>query len=146
MGRNNKYITHIKPYLNDIKKWYVEMTEAEIIKKLGIGATSWEKYKKDYPELKEVLTDGKQELVVELKQTLKRKALGFHYTETKTNTRIVDGSKIVTVEEVEKYSPPDVGAIHLLLKNYDKDWRNDDLTTIELKRQKLELEKEREWK
>ena len=36
---------------------------------------------------------------------------------------------------------PDVAAIHLLLKNLDDDWRNDDRPTMRLKMQKLELEK-----
>lgn len=47
------------------------------------------------------------------------------------------------IEEYERYSPPDTGAIHLLLKNLDPSWRNDDQATMNMKREKLELEKQK---
>ena len=34
---------------------------------------------------------------------------------------------------------PDTGAIHLLLKNIDPNWRNDDATTLELKKRQTEI-------
>lgn len=43
------------------------------------------------------------------------------------------------VIETKKYAPPDVGAAHLLLKNLDKNWRNDDAATMELKRKQVDL-------
>ena len=55
-----------------------------------------------------------------------------------------DGKKVRIVEETERYAHPDTGAIHLLLKNLDETWRNDDQTTVDLKKQRLELEKEKQ--
>jgi len=49
----------------------------------------------------------------------------------------------VKVEETEKYAAPDTGAIHLLLKNLDDNWRNDDKATMDMKREKLELDKQK---
>lgn len=143
MGRKNKYESHVKPRLTDIKEWYGTLTEAQIAKKLGISVASFEKYKLLYPELVACLQSGKEILIEELKETLKMKAKGFHYEETKTIIKKVDGVPVTTVEKYKKYSAPDTGAIHLLLKNLDESWTNDDKTTIDLKRSKLELEKQK---
>lgn len=140
MGRKNKYETHVKPYLNQIQEWYGELDERQIaVDRLGIAVSTWEKYKKQYPELREVLKKGKQELVSELKTSLKKKAKGFYYEETKTCIREVDGKQVKVIEKYKKYAQPDTGALHLLLKNLDNDWHNDDKTTIDLKKKQLEL-------
>jgi hypothetical protein len=122
------------------------MTEGQIAKKLGVSSSAFEVYKNQNPELVECLQKGKDILVDELKDTLRTKAKGFHYKETKrTYIEGPDGEKVgeVKVEEVEKYAVPDTGAIHLLLKNLDEKWRNDDSETMKLKREKLEFEKQK---
>ena len=139
LGRKGKYDTHVKPYLDKIKEWYGEMDEKQIAEKLGISIASWENYKNAYPELREVLKNGKQELISELKNSLKKKAKGFYYEETKTSIREEGGKQVKVVEKYKKYAQPDTGAIHLLLKNLDDSWRNDDKTTIDLKQKQLEL-------
>lgn len=143
MGRLNKYETHVKPHLAEITEWYNDLTERQIAKKLGVSATSFEAYKKEYPELKAALKSGKDTLIKELKDTLKKKAKGFQYEEKRTTVRRQNGEDVVTVETFSRYSPPDTGAIHLLLKNLDDAWRNDDAVTIKLKQQKADLEKEK---
>ena len=62
---------------------------------------------------------------------------------TKETVRIEAGKQIKVVERYTKYSPPDTGAIHLLLKNLDPEWRNDDRETMDLKQRKLELERQK---
>lgn len=143
MGRRNKYELNIKPHLHKIPKWYETMSEGEIAKKLGVSVASFENYKKQYPELLEALHSSKQELVERLRYSLKQKAVGFSYKEIKKTMRKVDGKNTVVVEEFERYSPPDTGAIHLLLKNLDKTWHNDDQSTIDFRDAKLTLEKMR---
>lgn len=139
MGRRNKYETHVKPHLEKIKKWYLTKTEAQIAEKLGITRQSWINYKKQYPELAECLQTSKDDLVDELKGILKKKAQGFYYTE-KTKTVIKEGNaKTTKIEEKERYAQPDTGAIHLLLKNLDPEWRNDDKQTMDLKRKQTEI-------
>lgn len=143
MARTNEYDRRVKPQLDKIKEWAGFLSERDICNKLGITQQTFGKYKKQFAELQTVLDEGRKELVAELKSTLKQKAKGFRYTETKKTIRVVDGVKTQVVEEYEKYSAPDVAAIHLLLKNLDEEWRNDDKPTMKLKAEKLELEKQK---
>ena len=138
MGRKGKYETNVQPYLRDIKEWYQTMTEGQIAKRLGVSVASFENYKSRHPELIEALQNAKETLIDDLKATLKRRAKGFTYDEEKL-TIFSDGTE--KREITTKASLPDVGAIHLLLKNLDDDWRNDDRPTMRLKMEKLELER-----
>jgi flagellar biosynthesis component FlhA len=139
-GRKDKYYSHIEPNLSKIPKMYETMTEAQIAKKLGVGVTSWEKYKNEHEELVEALKYSKENLVEELKSALKQRALGYEYVETVKQVHEEDGKKTKDVKEVKKKCHADVGAIHLLLKNLDDNWRNDDKPTMELKRQQVALQ------
>ena len=141
MGRKSRYETHVKPFLADISEWYELLTEEQIAKKLGVSVASFENYKRQYSELRECLKSGREHLIEELKITLKKKAKGFHYTETKKYIKQEGDKKVQIVETYERYAQPDTGAIHLLLKNLDETWRNDDKATIDIKREKLELDK-----
>jgi len=144
MARKGLYDTKVKPRLKEIAEWYSFQTEEEIAKRLGVGKSSWYTYKNDHPELREALTKGREDLITELKATLKRKAQGFHFKETKRTIRsLANGEAVTVIEEYERYSPPDLGAIHLLLKNLDPEWRNDDQTTVDMKRERMALEKEK---
>ena len=116
------------------------MNEAQIAEIMGVTRRTFIRYKSAHPELVEALKYSREHLINELKSTLKKKAKGFTYTEKKT---VKDNEGLERVETYERYSPPDLGAIHLLLKNLDPEWRNDDQTTINLKRQRLELDKEK---
>ena len=143
MGRSNRYESHVKPRLGEIAEWVQISNENQIAKRLGVSSRTFENYKKDHAELREALKRGREALVEDLKSSLKKKALGYEYTETKTTVRDVDGVRTRVIEEYKKHMPPDTGAIHLLLKNFDESWRNDDRETMDLKKQKLELEKQK---
>lgn len=148
-GRRDKYETHIKPNLKKIPKMYETMTEAQIAKKLGVSVASWENYKNKYPELVDCLKASKQNFCEELKSVLKKRAMGYNYKETKKRIHKEQGKEVKDIEEVEKYAHPDVGAIHLLLKNLDDEWRNDDRPTYELKKKQTEIAQQKadaaEW-
>lgn len=143
MGRKNRYETHVQPHLAEIQEWYGLLDEKQIAKKLGIATSTFENYKKEHPELLEVLKNGRVQLIEDLKTSLKKKAKGFTYEEQKTSIRQEGSKEIKIIEKYKRYSPPDTGAIHLLLKNLDETWRNDDQVTIDLKKQKLELERQK---
>ena len=143
MGRGAKYETHVKPYLDNIKNWIQLQNEGDIAKRLGISRQTLEKYKKEHEELRKALKEGRAELVEDLKLTLKRKAKGYRYKEVRTIIRDIDGKKIKVIEELEKEAHPDVGAIHLLLKNLDETWRNDDAETTKLKKEQVKIAKEK---
>lgn len=139
----NKYETNVKPYLNDIREWYTRMTIGEIADQLCVSRRSFYNYIEQHKELAEALESGKKQLVKELKDTLKRKAMGFYYTEKRKTIKEVNGVNNIITEEVERYSPPDTASIHLLLKNLDETWHNDDAITIQQKQAKIDLEKQK---
>lgn len=143
MGRLNKYETNVKPRLKEIPKLYETMTEAQIARELGVAVSSFEKYKTQYPELIEALRKGKKDLIEELKASLKKKAKGYTYEETKLTQRREGNQTTVVKETYTKVAHPDTGAIHLLLKNLDPEWHNDDKKTIELKQEQLKIAKEK---
>ncbi len=143
MPRANKYDEYVKPHLKDVRKWVLDLNERQIAEKLGITQQSLEKYKKEHPELKEALIQGRKDLVIDLKDSLRRKARGFYYTETKTTIKDDNGKKVEVIEKHEKYAQPDTGAIHLLLKNLDEEWHNDDAFQMEMKRLQAELDRDR---
>lgn len=149
----------MEPYLDQIKDWCSTMTERQIAKKLGVAYSTWNQYKIDFPELTEILKKGRTDLVTELRSTLIKKAKGYSYTETKVVTEevkwpkemyeeLLDAgftadqiakSKLVRTEVSKKEMAPDVAALNLALKNYDKDnWANDP-QTLEIRKKELEL-------
>ena len=132
------YDKKVAPHLEEIKEWVGLLNKDQIAKRLGIGRRTLYRYASEHEELQKCLDEGTEKLIEELKSALKMKAKGFHYKEKKTTIRNVDGVKTQVVEEFQRYSPPDTGAIHLLLKNLDEDWRNDDAATMELKRRTVE--------
>ena len=139
MGRKDRYESHVAPKLKEISKWITTMTEGQIAKKLGVAQCTFQKYKNEHPELNQALIDGTEVLKEELRETLKKKAKGFYYTETKTIIRKENGKDVATIEKYEKYAQPDTGALHLLLKNIDPNWKNDDDRTYELKKRQLDI-------
>lgn len=168
-GKPGKYEDYVKPYLPLISEWCQTMTESQIAKKLGVGYSTWNQYKVDYPEVREAIKKGRQNLVAELRSALIKKAKGYEYIETKETTEhikwpeeiyeaLLDAgftadqiatSRIVKTEVAHKKSHPDVAAINLALKNYDKEnWRNDP-AEYELKKKALELQEKKveqnEW-
>lgn len=147
MGKS-KYDSHVKPHLEKITKWTEDLTDEQIAARLKISRKSFIEYKKQHPELVEALEKGKKRLVVELKDTLKKKAKGFYYEEVKT-VKIHNPDSDAEPEWIEKieinrkYAQPDTGAAHLLLKNLDPTWRNDDAETMKLKKQQVEIQKQK---
>lgn len=135
------------------------MTEAQICKRLGVGKSAWNEYKKRFPELMESIKRGRTDLVSDLKSALIRKAKGYEYTETKITKQKVElpdlmkqalieaGFKKEELERVDlvkteishKKASPDVAAINLLLKNYDKEnWANDP-QMLQIRQEELRL-------
>lgn len=144
------YETNVEPYLDQIPEWYKTMTVRQIAAKLGVSKTTLYNYAQKHPELEAALAGGKDGLVDDLKNAIKRRALGYDYEET--TTRETDSEKNgheITTTTVKKHMPPDLGSIHLLLKNLDPDWHDADKTTIDLKKKELEIKERKveaaEW-
>ena len=140
-GRKNKYEEYVLPHLDEIKEMIQTMTEKQIAMQLGVSEQSFNNYKKEHEELRQALKEGRKGLVSELKSALKKKAFGYTYEESKVVIRKEDGKESRYIEKYTKVAHPDTGAIHLLLKNLDPDWHNDDSTVISMKEAELELKK-----
>ena len=143
-GGKSYSLVEILKNLDKIEEWArAGASEANIAARFGITRQTFWKYKNENGDIFNAIKKGRTNLVEELKGTLAKKAKGFHYTETKKIIRKIGDKKFTTIEEYERYSPPDTGAIHLLLKNLDETWTNDDKPTMELKKQKIELDKQK---
>lgn len=145
VGRTSKYETHVKPYLEDIKKYIsAGATEKEIIDWLGIASSTFYEHKIKYPELRESLDRPKAKSVIEVKNALYKKATGFTYTEKKqylTKDKET-GKETLRVETTEKYCPPDSGAIAMFLRNNDPEYRDRDKQYYDFTEIELELKKQ----
>ena len=119
------------------------------MKFFAISSQSFLRYKKEHKELSEIIDNVRNDLSIELKSILKKRAKGFYYTDTKTYIKDDGEKQIKIIEEHKKYALPDVGAIHLLLKNIDDNWHNDDIRTLKIKEKQTELQERKleqdEW-
>lgn len=142
-GRKGKYETDIKPRFDEITHWLRSgASEKQIYENLGITKDTFYRYKRNYKEFYDLLKNGRQALVMQLRNTLIKKAMGFEYTEVKQYAREENGHKVTYVEKTTKTALPDVAALNLCLKNYDpENWANDP-QALRLKEKELELKRE----
>lgn len=150
-GAKSKYETHVKPHFDKITKLLNEgASESQVAESLGISYSSFNNYKAQYEELAELCRQPRVTLISDLRSALIKKALGMKVERKKTYIRKdADGREAKYTEIMVDELPPDVAAINLALKNYDRDnWANDPQAN-ELKRQELELRKQlaefKEW-
>ena len=137
------YETHVVPYLDQISEWYKTMTMQQIAAKLGISKSTLHNYAKKYPEFSAALAGAKVSLADDIKGALRRRALGYYYEETTVKRIDNENDSQVVTTTTRKHVPPDTASCHLLLKNLDPTWRNDDMTTIEFKRRELEIKQQK---
>lgn len=168
MAKKNRYETHVKPFFSTISEWLKNgATERQIAQNLGIGYSTFNDYKVKYPELIELLEKGRRNLVADLRGALVKKAMGFDYTETKVTKEHIDlpsemreallnsgfteeqieQANLIKTEVSHKHAAPDVAALNLALKNYDKDDWSNDWQNYELRKKELELKEKKldEW-
>ncbi len=146
-GRKNKYETVIKPNFSKIIKWLENgATERQVAENLGVGYSTFEKYKAENLEFQELIKNSRRAVIQELRGALIKRAIGFEYKETKVVTEQMTIPKVLQealfkagfdiediteikntrTEVMTKQVLPDVAALNLALKNYDSDnWAND---------------------
>lgn len=136
-----KYNTHVKPHLDKIKQMKTGgATERQIANSLNIAYSTFNNYKKQHKELEEALLDANAAIVTQVRGKLIDRATGYYITEEKNSiTSNPDGTTTEKKETTQKYIAPDVGAIVLVLKNYDPDFTNDDKQTVDRKNKELEI-------
>ena len=141
MGRPTKYDFAVKPHLEKINEWVrAGATNEEVAKALGIATSTLCEYKTKYKELSDAFTRGRSVVVCDIKAALLKKALGFHYTEKKTFTKIDEKNGLTSyTEEVEKYCVPSETAAAMMLRNIDENYKDNDDLTVRLRKQEAEL-------
>lgn len=166
-GRKNKYETDVVPRFSEITEWLENgATERQIAHNLGIAYSTFNKYKGENIELRELIKKGRQSVVAKLRGALIQKALGFNYTESKVVTEEIDlpdlikeflaendidlpEAHLVKTEVSTKRALPDVAAINLALKNYDKNNWSNDPQMLKIRERELELKEKQiernEW-
>lgn len=145
-GRKDAYETKIKPRFDEIRSWLINgASDDNIIHNLGIAKCTYYKYLSEKTEFTDLIKNGRIAIVAELRSALIKKAKGFDYTETKIIEREdpETGEKVKTVETYNKKALPDVAAINLALKNYDPDNWSNDPQGDKIKREELELKKQK---
>lgn len=116
--KSNKYITHVKPFFEQILKWKKEGCTEEIISiKLGISHRTLVTYKNQYNELKELLVEGDQDFLFEVEKALYKKALGFEYIEVEELKQKSGDKENIKIVKRKKYFPPSDVAIFFTLTN-----------------------------
>lgn len=140
----SKYETHVKPYLAKIKEYKrIGATDKQICSILGISQDRFYAYQKKYVEFSEAVKKGTTVFVMDLKGNLAKLAQP-HTLETKKQYIKADpetGKKVQYTEITVKEVDPNPAAIHLLLKNLDKENWADDPQVLSLRQQELELRK-----
>lgn len=126
-------------------------TDKEIAKKLGIGYSTYRKYKAQNEDLKQVIAEGKDKKNQAVEQALYKCCVGYPYYEdvaTKTKVQRVENGVVLESEEVvissvKKYRGPDLAAQKYWLNNKQKTkWSEDPNRTLNDK--KLTKLKEKE--
>lgn len=118
-------------------------TDKQIINWLGVSSSTYYDWLKKYPEFSELCKEGKQGLISTLRGKLVERALGGTYTEERTTTKIVDGKEQKETIKITKMVLPDVAALNLCLKNYDKEnWANDP-QMLDLKKEENEIRRKK---
>lgn len=146
-GRANKYFTHVKPRFNEIREWLrLGASDQEIFENLGVGRTAFYNYLKEFPELKELMKEGRKSPVQEIKAAMLKNALGFDYSESQTIYEVNPDTGImepVRTVKTRKHSKPDPASGMILLKHWAKDegWTNDP-AQLKLRREELEFKKQ----
>ena len=111
-------------------------TDKEIANKLGIGYSTYKKYKSKDIDLKAVLEVAKDKKNQEVEKALFKNAVGYHYyeevaTKVKQEELSEDGTTVLVKEDVKisnvkKYKGPDLSAQKYWLNNKDKlHWKED---------------------
>lgn len=90
------------------------LTDEQIAAKIGITATTLYDWKNKYPVISEALKRGKEVVDVEVENALLKRAMGYEYTETRTET--ADDGTVKTIV-MQKTMPPDTTAQIFWLKN-----------------------------
>lgn len=93
------------------------LTDKQISHNIGITEQTLNIWKRSYPSFFESLKKGKEVVDIEVENALLKRALGYEYTETKTEEYIVEGVPVKRITKTVKEVIPDTTAQIFWLKN-----------------------------
>lgn len=133
----NKYYTHVENKLEWIKQMAREgLIDKDIAHNLGVAESTFNGYKKKYPELAKALRDSKPEADAKVESALFKKALGYnvevkktfkckHTTYDSTTGKKIAEDEVLETGIDEVHIPADTTAQIFWLKNRVPDkWRD----------------------
>lgn len=159
-GRPNAWETIIKPAIEDgtLEKLAKQagMTKRKIAKAIGVSYSVFMQCQKDFTELQDIFKRARVSQMEELETAMKKEAVGYWITETKTTRRKDESGKMVAVvEEYKKWCRPSATLQIFLACNISnqKDYKGKikydrDPIATQLRRDELEYRKEKqadEW-
>lgn len=138
----DEYNERVKPYLEKMIDYVSHgCTEKDVYEAYGIGKTTWFRYKKEHPELKELLYKAKKFAEIELVNLAYKLAKGYFVEERTEKTIQTDEGEQTIVTIKNKYIKPEADILKFLLINrYPEDWQNDP-TATDLRKEMMELKK-----
>lgn len=137
MARSDSFQEIIESRLSEIESWVEKGdTDKEIAEKLGMGYSTYRKYKTDSVALKGAIATGKDKANQAVEKALLNNCLGYKYYEevaTKVKEEVLaeDGKTIlikesVVVKAVKKYAKPDLAAQKFwLINRSNRKWQED---------------------
>ncbi|EGT4908126.1 transposase [Clostridioides difficile] len=145
----SKWETHVKDKLPLIEGLARNgIPEEQIAKKLGVGYSTFRRYKEKYGALRAALKKGREVVDFEVEGALIKRALGYSYTEETRELKEGkdgEGAKLLLTKTVTKQVAPDITAQMFWLKNRKKEeWQNDphkilnDKEALELRKKELD--------
>lgn len=136
-GRKNKYFTNIEPNLELITGYLSSgHTEASVAKRFGIGVSTWEKYKTEHEEFRDVIQKAGMNATALVVNAAHKRATGYEYEYEETQIVFYppekgeDGKVSNRIKEIKKVTkpvkiPPDTAAFIFWLVNRDPEhWQN----------------------
>lgn len=125
----SKYESHVKPRLEEIGHWARDgLLEIEICKRIGVAESTFNKYKNDYPQLKEVLKKNKEFADYRVEDALYKRALGYEYEEV-TKERVFNEKTgkyefAETKRQIKQMAPDTTAQIFWLKNRQPRKWRD----------------------
>lgn len=122
VGRPCKYETHVEPYLDKIYEWLQQgMTDYSIADQLGIHRATLIRYREQYNNLSDTYTRAREERNRLVMNRMFAKATG-EIAQVKQQKMAKDGAIVTLTSEI--YTPPDVNAADLFLRNNDPEYKS----------------------
>lgn len=113
--------------LEEVKEWAaIGFTNKDMADKMGVTLAGFHKWLKQYPELKQAISEGKAKINSRVENALLKAALGYRTRESRITTIMRFGKVVETQKEtIDKDQPPNITAAQTWLYNRMPDtWKH----------------------